>query len=91
MSECKPVKALNHVRYGQLVGKDNVQVVNIGKMIADMMALKRGLVELSDSVRYKPNDCPLRGSHVCHAYISKLLVDGGWTWNCPFCGENFQD
>lgn len=83
----KPVKALRDVKAGQLVGSEDVRVVNIDAMVAQMLELKRGLIELAE-LGYRPTGiCPLKDNE--HYELSEFLVGGGYTWDCPFCGEEF--
>lgn len=73
-------------------GSEDVRVVNIGAMIAQMLELKRGLVELAELVYWAADACPIVTAGYDHMDISKMLTGlECWTWECPFCGQNFQD
>jgi len=53
-----------------------------------------GYVQRRYSNQFTPETCPLKDSNEygTHDALSQVFTGiGCWTWNCPFCGENFEN
>jgi hypothetical protein len=66
----------------------------IDKLVDVMLGAKESILELSKNMHGPVKRCPLRNGTNGHGHreLSKTLVGlEQWKWNCPFCGQEFQD
>lgn len=62
----------------------------IKRKIDTLLELRSEILE--DAKTWKGKKCPLEQGTLDHAMLAQLFTGlGCWGWDCPFCGQEFEE